>query len=719
MTYGVFTDDDRQRARELEEWHGRWEAQQVAKGVNPSTPLGRPDPSDYNQHGPDIEADGPALDRFFRRANQIMSAEPVTAAADAARTGAMVAFIPSDEHIARLAMRGREEPEQLHMTALYLGEAADWDELSREQLLAAAQSVAEQIGTIEADGFSVATFNPKGDEPAIALGISGHAAADAQAAAATAFAPFAACMPEQHRPHVSHVTLAYANPDDLADFIDDFTARTGPIAFDRIRVAFAGDNFDFPLTGPSAPDDPQVAAVTAPVDPTIIVQPIPLDVAPAATDGTAFEGVCVAEGVWTGDRRFWAENSLTFAPFPWSLKWPQLEGEDHNGAAIVGRVDSAVREGNLIRIRGVMDDGPDGGEYGREAARLMARQMLRGASIMADDVDQVDIETIYPEPVVVVDVPMETPPELVGEPVEPMYPPDSYASPGEPATIIHAGRIRSVTLLSEPAFVESVITLTTAADLAPVAAPPLVAAGHTITLPDVPPDWWFDEPTDVVMATALTVTDEGRIYGLLAPDGVAHRAYKGKRLTVPMNNVDYSRFLGRQTIVAGGGRRVTGVITMDCGHCPPGASADPAVRMKHYDDSCSVVADINIIERPGVGVIVAGALKHYVTAEQVSKLGSCVLSGDWAPHPERPGMREFVAALLVPVPGFPMSTKQSALTASMRVDEQRDTYVSRVPVLIASAVDHRAAFDEMARKIGVDPLSKLAALREKVGGGDS
>lgn len=745
MAYGVFTEADRARSRQIELLNAAFVTREVAKGVDPTTPPGRADPSDYNQHGCIMEASGADQDRFFRSMDRIMSTDPVVAAAPQAQTGAMVAFVPSAADCSRLAMDSCELPTDLHMTAAYLGEAADWTPAQREQVLSAVSAAASGMAPVEADGFAVSMFNPKGDQPAIVMGISGAAAADAQSRMATALAPFAASMPEQHKPMVCHVTLAYANHDHLADFIDQYVDRTGPVTFDRLRVAYAGEVFDFPLTGATliAADTIMEAPVTTPAPPAdglpVVVQPIPLDVEiPEAVGGTPFFGTVAVEGVWTGDRRQFAPGSLTWAPLPIQLKWQPAEEEEHDGAVVSGRIDTMVRNGALIDVTGVMDDGPDGGEAGCEAARLMRTMGLRGVSIRTDDTDNVDIEVIYPQPVIRAEIPMDTPPELAGAPVEPMYEPmEPMVDPGEPAVIIHAARIRSVTLLSESAFIEAniqlrdtgemVITDGTATGGPTPAEAPLIAAGHTITLPEVPPEWWFDEPTDVVMATALTVTDEGRIYGLLAPANTAHRAYKNKRLTVPMGNVDYSRFLGRQTIVAGGGRRVTGVITMDCGHCPPGATADPGKRMEHYDNTCSVIADINIGESPA-GPWVAGALKHYATAEQVSKLNSCVLSGDWAPHPERPGQMEFVAALLVPVPGFPKSTPEGTpLTAaadpSLRINETSGAVVASVPVLIASAgpvaspgVDYRRRLDRLARSIGRDPQARLAELRKRVTG---
>lgn len=186
---------------------------------------------------------------------------------------------------------------------------------------------------------------------------------------------------------------------------------------------------------------------------------------------------------------------------------------------------------------------------------------------------------------------------------------------------------------------------------------PMTASGHTITFPELPPAWWFERPTDVPLKGALTVTDEGRVYGLLAPKNTTHRAVKTK---VPVHNVDYSRFMKGETLVDGGGRVVTGVITMNCGHAPTENYGTLNDRITHYDNSCSVVADVVIGEYDGE-VWVGGAAKPWITPEQFSTMMSCVLSGDWQPHPDRPGIREFVAALLVPVPGFAMARTEASV----------------------------------------------------------
>lgn len=60
------------RQRALYDWHQEWSGEQIAAGVDGPVPAGRKDPSDYNQHVPDLEAAPAALDRFHNRAHQIM-----------------------------------------------------------------------------------------------------------------------------------------------------------------------------------------------------------------------------------------------------------------------------------------------------------------------------------------------------------------------------------------------------------------------------------------------------------------------------------------------------------------------------------------------------------------------------------------------------------------------------------------------------------------------
>lgn len=58
-------EERRRRSRALQALHADWAARQIAAGVDGPTPPGRKTPSDYNQHVPDLQADGVALDELF------------------------------------------------------------------------------------------------------------------------------------------------------------------------------------------------------------------------------------------------------------------------------------------------------------------------------------------------------------------------------------------------------------------------------------------------------------------------------------------------------------------------------------------------------------------------------------------------------------------------------------------------------------------------------
>lgn len=60
------------RQRALAEWSREWVEGQVAAGVDGPVPAERPEPSDYNLHVPDMDADADAQDEFHERARKIM-----------------------------------------------------------------------------------------------------------------------------------------------------------------------------------------------------------------------------------------------------------------------------------------------------------------------------------------------------------------------------------------------------------------------------------------------------------------------------------------------------------------------------------------------------------------------------------------------------------------------------------------------------------------------
>jgi hypothetical protein len=93
-----------------------------------------------------------------------------------------------------------------------------------------------------------------------------------------------------------------------------------------------------------------------------------------------------------------------------------------------------------------------------------------------------------------------------------------------------------------------------------------------------------------------------------------------------------------------------GQVTLAGGHCNDlTASAGDAV--KHYDDTASAVADVNVGE-DAHGIWIAGSLRPGVTPEQIRALRASAPSGDWRPIN---GSHELVAICQVNHPGFPVA----------------------------------------------------------------
>jgi 2'-5' RNA ligase len=232
-------------------------------------------PSDGDVEGSIVFLTEPTVADFYRmfgttgdvaQVNAIQRAldkESLTAAADV-MTGAMVALVPRTEDASRIVMSDGEPLDQLHLTLFYLGDAADIDDEDRQNIL---DSVAgfEGSGIVLAEVFAVNVFNPTGNEPCLVLGVSGDELQAAYVAATDAMHEANADTSMSHLPWVPHITLAYLTneygPDILESLnvLDVAAERVGPIVFDRIRVAFAGEVHDTMLTPGSGAETASLA----------------------------------------------------------------------------------------------------------------------------------------------------------------------------------------------------------------------------------------------------------------------------------------------------------------------------------------------------------------------------------------------------------------------------------------------------------------------------
>ncbi len=181
-------------------------------------------------------------------------------------------------------------------------------------------------------------------------------------------------------------------------------------------------------------------------------------------------------------------------------------------------------------------------------------------------------------------------------------------------------------------------------------AEPAEAVVASADLADLPPLAWFQDP-QLPDLTPLTVTSDGRVFGHLASWQQDHVGLPGQRIRPPRSAADYAYFhVGALTAASPDGPVdiSVGKLTMDTGHATTDLGAQATVA--HYDHSGSVIAQVCCGE-DAHGIWYAGVLMPGVDELTVRRFRGCGLSGDW----RRIGSGlELVAALSVPVPGFPV-----------------------------------------------------------------
>lgn len=452
---------------------------------------------------PDWIGDAPAAAEPLPEAGQPATDGPVTAAADAPPTGAMVALVPADPAALAIDHPAAEPAEALHLTLAFLGDAADWTP-EQQQALGDALGQLTALPAAEADGFGVNYWNPGSDDPSWVLAVGGDGLDDLHGHVWEVLRnleaePAIPALPEQHSPWVPHVCLAYSADETV---LDAALGSLGPVSFDRLRLAFGEVATDYPLgavreaesetaggtpmpwhvddhAADCPPSDPygvineadgsteschptreeadaQLADLQA-AEPGAQAQAVPLDSPVVSGNGKpgqagAWAGTLAVEGIRTRESpaREFTPGALEWAELPLPLRWRMEDshgGADLGGGVVLtGRIDRIWREAPKVMASGVLDLD---GEHGREVHRLMAAGMLRGVSIDADDITDADVELVWPE----------GHGEEAGDGLDELL--------AVPETLrFHHGRIRAATLVDLPAFDAATVALTDPAALA-------------------------------------------------------------------------------------------------------------------------------------------------------------------------------------------------------------------------------------------------------------
>lgn len=406
----------------------------------------------------------------------------------------------------------------------------------------------------------------------------------------------------------------------------------------------------------------------------------------------------IPEELESGDGREVERYALDTRNLPLPLMWQIQTADGHNGAVVVGRIDSMGRTPQGIGMAmGYFDVGP----YGREAERMVRAGMLRHVSA---DMDKFEAEA-------------------------------EEAAEKKPGKIsksklsIKKARVMGATIVAKPAFQECTIEMAPLRDYTleddvlpdgiiteeadPMDAVALVAAGYIAdAIPVIPPRSWFDNPK-LTRPTPLTVDDDGHIYGHVAAWGTAHTNASLNGVNPPRSASGYAYF-NKGVVRTDDGSDVTvGQLTLVGGHADIHFSAANAV--KHYDDTNSAYADVHAGE-DDYGIWVSGALRPGVTAAQVRQIRASTPSGDWRPIR---GKLELIAVCSVNVPGFPIARAMVAsghTTALVAAGAAELARLRPDPILdLARRVqDLEAAGKSVSDRLGSDEHAIVASLMERV-----
>lgn len=164
------------------------------------------------------------------------------------QTGGMIALIPRAADLEDLVVSGGEAADELHLTLVYLGDdVTGWSTPSVNRVISAVSGAAARMPSLSARVFGHATFNPDGHagrKPCAVYLVGDTSVFDELRQEFSAHVPGDV---EQHAPYFAHITAGYGIPQSRL-------SHTGEILFDTLRLALAGEYWDFPLADIDNPD---------------------------------------------------------------------------------------------------------------------------------------------------------------------------------------------------------------------------------------------------------------------------------------------------------------------------------------------------------------------------------------------------------------------------------------------------------------------------------
>ena len=236
-----------------------------------------------------------------------------------------------------------------------------------------------------------------------------------------------------------------------------------------------------------------------------------------------------------------------------------------------------------------------------------------------------------------------------------------------------------------------------------------------MAFPLKPPKSWFDLP-EADTATPLTFTKTGQVYGHIALWGSCHTGFLNGAVSEcvqpPPSRNDYDSFhLGVIETQEGDDVRV-GKVTYNTNHAPLSATASAAA--SHYDHTGSVGAFVRA-RNGSIGIWVSGSVRSDLSDEGFRDLRANPPSGDWR---KLNGALELVAALAVPVPGFPIKRAELAMAASAGTPEVTalilPAWEEEEELSLVASADYQARKEDILASIGYGNGRKSKAYLRRV-----
>jgi hypothetical protein len=440
----------------------------------------------------------------------------------------------------------------------------------------------------------------------------------------------------------------------------------------------------------------------------------------------------VEQGVQTGDGRVIATGALQIGDVPMPLAWleRQMHGDLLDGGVQVGNIYEARLDGDGVAFRAWVDDEvPEGAEMVRRMEAGTAPNGNRfGISI---DPDNWAVEIVATDAEEGDDGDDELLLACAGRGQLLRYRAVAAAAgepdPGDDGTVLLFTdrvdsvlerytmlRIRGATACAIGAFTTPGCYLELDPDAAEVAEPEpapedaeaVVAAAVAVVArppadvfaipePDLhseglvsvygmPAQELLVEQPDGGLAVPFTVAERGDgarvVFGHAARWGQCHVGYPGTCVSAPDSPSAYAHFHHGEVVCADGSRAATGTLTIGCDHAAAELRAPEA--RDHYANSGLAFADVRA-SSGALGVWVSGVLRPDVTDAQLRLIRASSLSGDWR---RIGGALEFIGALAVNVPGFPIAREAvtAAIPARVPIDA-RSRWVLPQAQLVASA----------------------------------